>query len=572
MRKKKRLGEMLTEEGLISDEQLQSALKEQKAAGQKLGEFLCARNICRENEIVDMLSRQLRIDRYDPSNYPLDPGLVEIIDAETAKNKKVVPIEKLGGVLRVATTDPLDIDALDSLEVITNLEIEPVVCTQAEFEQAYNSLYGMYRGMDDVMKSVDQDITAVRGGDEEAGTAGAGAEEDVQVIESQADQAPVIRMVNSIIAQAVNQKASDVHISPEKNRVQVRFRVDGTLREVPAPPKRLMPAIVSRIKILAGMDISVARIPQDGRFTVTMNNREINIRTSCIPTIYGENVVLRLLDMSADIFTLDDLGMNADDREKMEDAIVKPYGMILSTGPTGSGKSTSLYAILRRINRSDINIITLEDPVEYRIGGVRQVQLNTRAGMTFASGLRSILRQDPDVIMVGEMRDAETARIGVQAAMTGHRVLSTVHTNDAAGAIIRLMDMGIEPFLIASTLLVSFAQRLLRRVCTNCAEPYTPPDSGLKSLGLERDTGCNFLQGRGCQMCMNTGYRGRTAVFEVVRVDDEVSDLIMKRASASEINRALIRAGKLRTLAGDAAQKVCRGETTVEEAVSVVMV
>lgn len=571
MRKKKRLGEMLIEEGLLTENQLQTALKEQKAAGQKLGEFLVQRNICKEDEIVDMLSRQLRIDRYKPSSYPLDLSLAETIDAETAKNKGTIPVEKLGSVLRVATADPLDIDALDSLEVATNFEIEPVVCTGADFEQAYNSLYGLYRGMDDVMKSVDEDITAIR--DEgETGSAGLAAEQDIHVLESQADQAPVIRMVNSIIAQAVNQKASDVHISPEKNRVQVRFRVDGRLREVPAPPKKLMPALVSRIKILSNMDISVTRIPQDGRFTVNMNSREINIRTSCIPTIYGENVVLRLLDMSADIFTLDDLGMNAEDRGKMEDAIVKPYGMILSTGPTGSGKSTSLYAILRRINKQDINIITLEDPVEYRVGGIRQVQLNTRAGMTFASGLRSILRQDPDVLMVGEMRDAETARIGVQAAMTGHRVLSTVHTNDAAGAIARLIDMGIEPFLIASTLLVSFAQRLLRRVCTHCAQPYTPSAGGLRSLGLELDSECNFLQGKGCQMCMNTGYRGRTAVFEVLRVDEQVADLIMQRASASRINRALIDAGKLRTLREDAAQKVCRGETTVEEAVSVVMV
>ncbi len=568
MRKKKRLGEMLVEEGLLTEEQLQTALQEQKAAGQKLGQFLVHRNICREDDIVNMLSRQLRIDRYDPSRYPLDMELAEIIDADTAKKKGVIPVKKTGNVLNVATTDPLDIDALDSLEVITNMEIEPVACTEADFEQAYNSLYGLYRGMDDVMKSVDEDITAVR--EEEEG--GMPADQDVHVLESQADQAPVIKLVNSIIAQAVDQKASDVHISPEKNRVQVRFRVDGRLREVPAPPKKLMPALVSRIKILSSMDISVTRMPQDGRFTVNMNRREINIRSSCIPTIYGENVVMRLLDMSASAYTLDDLGMNSDDLEKMEDAITKPYGMILSTGPTGSGKSTSLYAILRRINRPDINIITLEDPVEYRMGGIRQVQLNTRAGMTFASGLRSMLRQDPDVIMIGEMRDAETARIGVQSAMTGHRVLSTVHTNDAAGVIARLIDMGVEPFLISSTLLVSFAQRLLRRVCTHCAELYTPPAPGIRSLGLEEATGCSFYKGKGCHLCANTGYHGRTAVFEVLRIDEEVQDMIMRRASAAEINRALIQAGKLRTLREDAAQKVCRGETTVEEAISVVMV
>jgi len=568
LRKKKRLGEMLIEEKLISEDQLSRALQEQKAAGQKLGQFLVHRNICREDDIVNMLSRQLRIDRYDPSSYPLDLGLAEIIDADTAKNKGVVPVEKLGNVLRVATPDPLDIDTLDSLEVATNLEIEPVVCTEADFEQAYNAVYGLYRGMDDVIKSVDDDITAVHGADDVP----ANADTDIHTLETQADQAPVIKLVNSIIAQAVNQKASDVHLSPEKNRVQARFRIDGRLREVPAPPKKLMPALVSRIKILSNMDISVARIPQDGRFTVTMNRREINIRASCIPTIYGENVVLRLLDMNAGTYTLDDLGMSADDREKMEDAVIRPYGMILSTGPTGSGKSTSLYAILRRINQADINIITLEDPVEYRVEGIRQVQLNTRAGMSFASGLRSILRQDPDVIMVGEMRDAETARIGVQAAMTGHRVLSTVHTNDAAGAIARLMDMGVEPFLIASTLLVSFAQRLVRRVCPDCARPYTPSAQGLQSLGIQDVSGCTFLKGKGCHKCMDTGYRGRTAVFEVLRTDDQVRDMIMKQASAGEINQALVRAGKLRTLREDAAQKVCQGQTTVEEALSVVMV
>jgi type IV pilus assembly protein PilB len=567
LRRKMRLGEMLVREGLLSQNQLEQSLAQQKGTGIKLGQFLVQRDICREEDIVDMLSRQLRIERYSPARYPVDLSLAEIIPADTARGKNVIPVARTGNVLEVATPDPLDIDVLDSLEVMTNLEIEPVVCTGADYEQAFSSLYGLYRGMDDVMKSVDEDITAVHGTDDVP----ANADIDVHALETQADQAPVIKLVNSIIAQAVSQKASDVHISPEKNRVQARFRVDGRLREVPAPPKKLMPALISRIKILSNMDISVTRIPQDGRFTVTMNRREINIRASCIPTIYGENVVLRLLDMSAGIYTLDDLGMGSDDLIKMEDAIVKPYGMVLSTGPTGSGKSTSLYAILRRINRPDINIITLEDPVEYRLEGIRQVQLNTRAGMTFASGLRSILRQDPDVIMVGEMRDAETAGIGVQAAMTGHRVLSTIHTNDAAGAIARLIDMGVEPFLIASTLLVSFAQRLVRRVCPDCARSYTPSEQNLKSLGIQDISKCSFLEGKGCHSCMNTGYRGRTAVFEVLRVDTQLQDMIMKRASAGEITQTMIKAGKLRTLREDAAQKVCRGETTVEEALSVVM-
>jgi type IV pilus assembly protein PilB len=329
--------------------------------------------------------------------------------------------------------------------------------------------------------------------------------------------------------------------------------------------------IISRFKILAGMDIATTRIPQDGRFTVRMEDKEINIRASAIPTIYGENLVLRLLDMGAGHYTLDRLGMFDDDREKIESAIYKPYGMILSTGPTGSGKSTSLYAILRRVNKPDINIITLEDPVEYRVERIRQIQLNRKAGMTFAGGLRSILRQDPDVIMVGEIRDSETAVIGVQAAMTGHRVLSTIHTNDAAGAITRLIDMGIEPFLVSSVLLVSFAQRLVRTVCPYCKEPYQPPERALKQFGLIELEGANFQRGKGCFNCMNTGYKGRIGVFEILLIDDMVQEMILKKQPAPEITRTAQQAGRLRTLKEDAAIKVFKGITTLEEAASAVM-
>lgn len=569
MRKKLRLGEMLVSEGLLSEGQLQKALLENKRAGLKLGEYLVRSNQCKEEDIVGMLSRQLRIDRYDPSAHPIDPDLAGLISAETARQKGVAPVAREGDVLLVAATDPLDIDALDSLELMTGLEVEPMVSTGADFEHLFSSVYGLYRGLDDVMKSVDGETGPVSGEGEE----GAGAvRRDAVTLEDQAEQAPVIRLLNTILAQAVSQKASDVHISPERDSMQVRFRVDGRLRDVPAPSKNLLPALVSRVKILSDMDISVTRVPQDGRFTMNFNHKEINVRASCIPTIHGENVVLRLLDMTAGIYTLGELGMNPDDLGKMEAAVGKPYGMILSTGPTGSGKSTSLYAILKHINRPDINIITLEDPVEYRVEGIRQVQLNTRAGMTFSSGLRSLLRQDPDVIMVGEMRDADTARIGVQAAMTGHRVLSTVHTNDAAGAITRLTDMGVEPFLISSVLLVSFAQRLIRKVCSNCAEPYTPAEDGIRSLGIRDASRCSFMRGKGCHLCMNTGYRGRTAVFEVLRVEREVQEMIVRRVSADEMSRTLVKSGKLRTLRVDAALKVCRGETTVEEALSVVMV
>ena len=337
--------------------------------------------------------------------------------------------------------------------------------------------------------------------------------------------------------------------------MQLRFRIDGKLIEMPSPPKSIFLSVIARVKIIANMDITVSRIPQDGRFTLKTENKEINVRVSSIPTIHGENIVMRLLDMSAGIYTLNNLGMDADDMAKIESMCVKPYGMILSTGPTGSGKSTSLYAILNSINKPDINIITLEDPVEYRVNDIRQVQLNTKAGMTFASGLRSILRQDPDVIMVGEIRDAETAAVSVQAAQTGHRVLSTVHTNDAAGVITRFIDMGIEPFLIASVLMVSFAQRLVRTVCPYCKEPYNPPANALAAFGItvEEAKKANFQRGKGCTQCNNTGYKGRTGVFEVLVIDEMIQDMIVAQRPSPEITRAAVAAGKLKTLQKDAA-------------------
>ena len=387
-----------------------------------------------------------------------------------------------------------------------------------------------------------------------------------------AGEAPVIRLVNSIFAQAIREGASDVHISPQQITIQVRFRIDGKLHEVPSPPKSLFLPIVARLKILANMDITVSRIPQDGRFTLKMERKEINVRVSSMPTIYGENVVLRLLDMSSGVYSLDRLGMVKSDRSKLETMMRKAYGMILSTGPTGSGKSTSLYAILNDLNQTDTNIITLEDPVEYRIDNIRQVQLNRKAGMTFAGGLRSILRQDPDIIMVGEIRDSETAAISIQAAQTGHRLLSTIHTNDAAGAITRFVDMGIEPFLVASALLVSFAQRLVRTVCPYCKEPYTPTEKALAAWGLEAAETANFQRGKGCYQCLNTGYKGRTGIFEVLVNDEAIQEMILQRRSAQDITRAAVAEGKLRTLKDDAASKVLQGITTLEEAASAVMV
>jgi type IV pilus assembly protein PilB len=464
--------------------------------------------------------------------------------------------------------DPLDINALDAIEVYTNCEVEAIICTEQQLNQLLNSLYGSYAGIGGVLEDMEE-MEIDKTVEEKTSIT-----EDVEVssLQGMAEEAPVVRLVNSILSQGVREGASDIHISPEKESVQVRFRVDGRLHEVPAPPKSMFLPIISRLKILANMDIAVSRIPQDGRFTVKMKNKDINIRASTIPSIYGENMVLRLLDTSNSIYSLERLGMNEKDRQKIESMIARPYGMILSTGPTGSGKSTSLYSLLKKINQPDINIITVEDPVEYRIEKIRQVQLNRKAGMTFASGLRSILRQDPDVIMVGEIRDSETANIAVQAALTGHRVLSTLHTNDSPGAITRFVDMGIEPFLVASVMIVSFAQRLVRTVCPSCKTSYQPPPEALKFWGLDTVENANFQQGKGCFSCMHTGYKGRTGIYEVLVIDDLVQDLILKRVSAHEITREVKAVREFATLKDNAAEKVILGITSLEEAASAVMV
>jgi len=567
MQVKKRLGEMLVESGLIDGGNLSVYLAEQKKSGLKLGQYLIRQGIVKENHILDMLSQQLRIDKYHPDRYPLEVHLVSLIPYETAQKSQVAPLRKKGRLLTVAMTDPLDINTLDSIEVMTNSEVEPVVCTEREFNQLIGTIYGAQSGLGTVMESMEIDAQAEVDNDTEAAV----AEVQLSSLQDMAGDAPVVKLVNSIFAQAIRENASDIHISPQHNSVQIRFRVDGKLTEVPSPPKAIFLPIVARVKILANLDITVSRIPQDGRFTLRMDQKEINVRVSTLPTIYGENVVLRLLDTSAGIYTLDKLGMSENDQKKINLMINKPYGMVLSTGPTGSGKSTSLYSILNLLNRPDINIITLEDPVEYRVENIRQAQLNRKAGMTFASGLRSILRQDPEVIMIGEIRDAETAAISVQAAQTGHRVLSTLHTNDAAGAVTRFIDMGVEPFLVSSVLLVSFAQRLVRTNCPYCREPYRPPEPVLRAWGLDKVENARFERGKGCYQCMNTGYKGRTGVFEVLVNDEMIQELILKKTSAQEITKQAHAAGKLTTLKEDAAHKVLAGITTLEEAASAVM-
>ncbi|MDD4073308.1 MAG: ATPase, T2SS/T4P/T4SS family [Desulfobacterales bacterium] len=569
MKKKKRLGEILVAAGLLSEEQLQQALSDHRKANLKLGQYLVRKGIVGESKIVDLISVQLKVKKFHPADYPVEMTLAKVLPVDMARKYQVVPLKKSAFLLTIAMIDPMDIQAMDDIEVFTNLEVEAVICTEQDFNQLLNNLYGVYSGLDDVLSHV-QEVSFSNDADSEANS----STHDVEVssLQDMAEDVPVVRLVNSILSQAVREGASDVHISPEKDHVQVRFRLDGKLQEAPAPPKSMFLPIASRLKILANLDISVSRIPQDGRFTVRLNNKEVNIRVSTLPTIYGENVVLRLLDTSGGIQSPDSMGISAENRRKIEAAVAKPYGMILSTGPTGCGKTTTLYSILQKINQPDINIITLEDPVEYRIEKIRQVQLNPKAGMSFASGMRAILRQDPDVIMVGEIRDAETATIAVQAALTGHRVLSTVHTNDAAGAITRFIDMGIEPFLVSSVMLVSIAQRLVRKVCPHCRETYTPSAAALKRWGLDQVPDAEFVRGRGCFHCMDTGFKGRTGVYEVLTIDEMIQDMILKRKSAREISRAAQQAGTLVPMREDAVGKVLQGITTLEEAALAVMI
>ncbi len=563
---RKKLGELLVEVGLITAQQLEQAITEHRKAKMKLGQYLIWQGILDEIRMVEVLSRQLRLDRYYSDRHPLDPGVSQLVGVDFVQKYQAAPLRKDGNLLLIAMTDPLDIEVLDRVENMTGCEVKAVICTEQELNNLLKNLYGDTSGiggvLDDIQFRKDADEIEEKEGEDLL---------DVSSLQGMAEGAPVVRLVNEILSQAVREGASDVHISPEKESLHIRFRIDGKLRDVPSPQKNYHLPIISRVKILANMDIATMRLPQDGRFSVKMNHKEINIRASTIPTIYGENLVLRLLDTSSGIFSLEQLGMSEEERDKTEEMLGKPYGMFLSTGPTGSGKTTSLYAILKRINQPDINIITLEDPVEYRVDTIRQTQLNRKAGMTFASGIRSILRQDPDVIMVGEIRDSETATIAVQAALTGHRVLSTLHTNNAAGAITRFLDMGIAPFLVSSVLLLSIAQRLVRKVCPYCRERYDPPDSLLNYWGGLSRNGSTYYQAKGCINCLNTGYKGRTGIFEVLVIDEMVQEMILRGKSAHDITRATQQAGKLRTLRENAAQKICKGLTTFEEAGSVIM-
>ncbi|HDN84951.1 MAG TPA: type II secretion system protein GspE [Candidatus Aerophobetes bacterium] len=554
------LEELLLKEKFVTEEDLKKAKNYQKQYGGNLTNILIKLGFINEEQLVIALAKQLGIPHVKLSNYKLDPEVVEILPENVIRREKVIPLAKSGNVLTIATADPLNVLLIDSLRARTGYEIQTIVATPTEIEQAIADYFSSKaeKDLDNLIQhSTDEDNLTVVEGEERV---------DLDRLLQETEQAPIIKMVNMILSRGIRERASDIHIEPFEEKLQVRYRIDGILYPSMNLPKRVQNAVISRIKVLSEMDIAERRLPQDGRFRVKAYNRDIDFRVSTIPTRFGEKVVLRLLDKAQLIgLTIDKLGLEKDVLEKYQRAIKKPYGMIVLTGPTSSGKSTSLYAAIKAINTPDKNILTIEDPVEYEAEGVNQVQVNEEIGLTFSRALRAFLRQDPDIIMLGEMRDAETADIGIKAALTGHLLFTTLHTNNAPGAITRLLNMGIEPFLIAGALIFVGAQRLMRRVCKKCAEPYTPTPELLEELGIEEDAkDLTFYRAKGCDACNNTGYRGRMAVMEALEVDDDIRELIIKRAPEIEIRKVAIEKGMV-PLRRNALAKVLKGESTVEE-------
>lgn len=557
-RQKKSLGESLAEEGIISTEQLKQAQKEEKRTGQRLRNVLVKMGLIAEEDLVAFLSEKSGLPRIELSSYLIDPKIVELIPEVLARKYQLIPVLKIGNRLTCAMVDPWNVFALDELRMKTDLTIEPAVATETEIKKALEQYYGAKGTIEELIKTIDEKRLGIK----------AGEEIGLKKLEGIIAEPVVIKLVNLTIMKAVQEGSSDIHIEPEEEALKMRFRVDGMLHEVSSPPKYLQSAIISRIKIMANLDIAERRKPQDGRFTIKMAGRDIDVRVSCMPTMYGENVVLRLLDAAAAFLSLRDLGFSKEVLEKYGKLISRPHGIILVSGPTGSGKTTTLYASLDKINTVEKNIITIEDPVEYKLAGVRQIQVNPKVDLTFANGLRSILRQDPNIIMVGEMRDLATAEIAIQAALTGHLVFSTLHTNDAPTAVTRLIDMGVEPFLVSSSLIGVLAQRLIRTICPDCKEKHSPTAEELKDIGLSLEEKTDFYQGKGCPKCMNTGYKGRIGIFELMLLDDSMRNLVIGKVPAEKIRKKAIASG-MTTLKEEGIEKIKKGITTVEEVLRV---
>lgn len=542
-----RIGELLVTKKLITSEQLDRALEEQRVTGRFLGEILVKKGLTNEEQVAQNLSEQLGFAYVDLAKYNLEPGIVKSLPLEIAKKYLSLPLFKTATTTTVAMANPLDVNAIDEIQRIMKVRIRPVFAQPSQLKMRIEE---EYHRPEAELSILDTDMQAL-------------SELDPKQI---ASLTPVVNIVDNLMAKAIEMGASDIHLEPEaKEHFYCRFRIDGILHDIPALPKKYEAAIISRIKIMAGMDIAEKRLPQDGRLQTTTGNKNVDLRISTFPTMHGENLVIRILDKTRSLLQLEDLGIEGKDLSIFEQIIHKPHGIILITGPTGSGKSTTLYAILNKINSIEKNIITMEDPIEYEVERVRQSQVNVKAGLTFASGLRSIVRQDPDIIMVGEIRDRETAEIAIHAALTGHLVFSTLHTNDATSAATRLVDMGIEPFLVSSSLICIVAQRLVRLLCSHCKEPYSPQPEVLTKLKLAPDASLKFYREKGCQQCRDTGYSGRIGIFEMLIPDDELKKLIDKKASSSEIRNFAFSQRMMKTLREDGLSKLSRGITSLAE-------
>ena len=547
----KPLGQRLIEAGLIDQTQLQAALSEQQRTKQTLGSILIRLGFVDEEAVAAAIAAQARVKYVDLGQYSPQPEATQRVQENFARQKRLVPISFVGKALVVAMANPLDVLALDELRHLAKGPVEVVGATESQVQKALDRAYGAGMGWNEVVEQSLQHVARKAG--EALG------ESEV------AQEPPIIRLLDNLISRAVQDGATDIHVEPEEKLVRNRFRVDGLLRYGPHLPKELQGAVTARIKVMANLDIAENRLPQDGRISFNSGGREVDLRVSTFPTTHGENLVLRILDRSKLALGLEQLGFAPDQLTNFKRLLMHPNGIILASGPTGSGKTTTLYSGLTYLNSEERNIMTIEDPVEYGIPGIRQSQVNVKAGLTFGAGLRSILRQDPDIIMVGEMRDEETVEIAIRAALTGHLVFSTLHTNDAAGAIPRLTDMGAAPFLVSSALLLVVAQRLVRVICTNCKEEAPPDPVVIRRLGLQAKEGeLKVFQGKGCDKCDQTGYRGRLGIYEMLIVTPELTPLILERADAGAIRRAA-RAQGMRTMVEDGIRKAIRGLTTLEE-------
>jgi len=548
----KRIGELLVTKKIITNEQLNETLEEQRRTGRFLGEILVKKDYATEEEVAQSLSEQLGFAYVDLSKYNLEPGVVKLLPQDIANKCSGLPLFKSATSVTVAMVNPLDVNAIDQIQKAMNSRIRPVFVTPSKLhkriEEEYQKTYADPAGSPTEIE--DPEISGL---------------DSLQI----ASLAPVVRIVEGLIAKATELGASDIHLEPQNERFSCRYRIDGVLHDMPQPPKKYEAATISRIKIMANMDIAEKRLPQDGRIQTTVGNKNVDLRVSTFPTMYGENLVIRILDKTRALLNLDDLGMDSKNLMVFSEIIAKPHGIVLVTGPTGSGKTTTLYAALNKINSIEKNIITLEDPIEYEIERVRQSQVNVKAGLTFASGLRSIVRQDPDIIMIGEIRDRETAEIAIHAALTGHLVFSTLHTNSATSAATRLVDMGIEPFLVSSSLICVVAQRLARVLCPHCKESYEPAKEVLEKVKIKaKKSSLKFYREKGCAKCRNTGYSGRIGIFELIVPDDEIKKMIDRKASASEIRNSAT-AGGMKSLYEDGIEKLITGVTSLSEVMRV---